>query len=367
MTSKLPKLFPTNGDAVDAALTAVYNWNYSSDIDQLRALYARGLERQWIALRDLPWQQGIDREAFARSFTLGGVPLQETSFWGTLPADTRWEVARRGSAFMLSNFLHGEQGALMVAGQLVSAVPHMDGKFYAATQTLDEARHVEVFTAYIRELDHVHPIAPALKNLLDKTLGTDEWLFKCVGMQIVVEGLALYTFRDMRDTCAEPLLKQLLTYVSQDEARHTAFGIQYLRAVVPQLSAAEIAALEDFAFEAARMLIDSRRGATLNDAFMRMWQDSGVDPADVAKGMVADQGRIAAAIERRGGRMGPVSGFVIPTLRRIGLFSERIGGHFRQMFDEMQIGFREQGKLVNPIDRLVELPENLEAWVSETA
>ena len=155
---------------IQAALEAVYSWNYSSEVDALRSLYAKGLDRQWNAMRDLPWDQGIDRRAFASSFTMGGLPIQETDFWASLSPETQWNVSRKGAAFMLSNFLHGEQGALMVASQLVNAVPHMDGKFYAATQTLDEARHVEVFAAYIDKLDQIYPIAPSLQKLLDSTL-----------------------------------------------------------------------------------------------------------------------------------------------------------------------------------------------------
>src|SRR3990172_9795552 len=202
--SPLPALHPPRGDEVEAALTAVYNWNYDSEIDSLRTLYGNALERQWIALRDLDWSREIDREAFANTFSMGGIPIQETGFWRGLDAKTRWEMSRRTAAFMLSNFLHGEQGALMVAAQLVSAVPHMDGKFYAATQTLDEARHVEVFAAYIRKLDEVHPIAPALKKLLDSVLETEDWMKKAVGMQVVTEGLALFAFRDMRSETREP-------------------------------------------------------------------------------------------------------------------------------------------------------------------
>jgi hypothetical protein len=128
---------PAHGDRVRAALDAVYNWSYDSELEELRSLYAKGLSLQWIAAEELPWEQELDREAFAQSFTIGGMPIQETSFWAALAPEKRWEIARRGAAFTLSNFLHGEQGALMVASQLVNAVPHMDGKFYAATQTLD--------------------------------------------------------------------------------------------------------------------------------------------------------------------------------------------------------------------------------------
>jgi hypothetical protein len=348
---------------VKAALDAIYTYNYGVELEELRTLYAKGLDLQWNAMRDLPWEDGIDQQAFARSFTLGGIPIDETTFWTTLSATTRWDVARRGTALMLSNFLHGEQGALMVASQLVNAVPHLDGKLYAATQTVDEARHVEVFSKYIAKLDHIYPITPALKTLLDNTLQTGGWMFKCVGMQIVVEGLALYVFRDMRENTREPLLRKLLTYVSRDEARHTAYGIKYLSAVLPSLSATEVKELEDFAFEASRLLIDSRSGASLGDAFLQIWRDSGIDPTDVGVSLSKDRDKIDAAIARRGGRIGPVSGFVVPTLRRIGLLSDRNATQFRNLFDELQISTRSpDGTRGNPLDGIIELPDDLEAW-----
>ena len=358
----LPAKHPHDGDSVQAALTALYNWNYESEIDGLRALYANALERQWIALRDLDWSREIDREAFSQTFSVGGVPIQQTRFWQGLPAETRWEASRRTASFMLSNFLHGEQGALMVAAQLVNAVPHMDGKFYAATQTLDEARHVEVFAAYIRKLDVVVPIAPGLKKLLDGVLAAESWLEKAVGMQIVTEGLALYAFRDMRNQTREPLLKQLLTYVSRDEARHTGYGIQYLSAVVPTLSAGEVARLEDFAFESARLLLDSRAGVSMRDSVMGIWRAAGIDPAQAMMELAKERETVLAALQRSGGRRGPVRGFVIPTLRTIGLFSPRIEAHFEEMF----------ARLVGPgLGRLADdpqgIPADLEAWVEEGA
>jgi hypothetical protein len=366
MRKPLSPDLPERGDRVKAALDAVFNWSYDSEIDELRSLYAKGLDLQWIAERELPWEQEIDREAFAQTFSIGGLPIQDTQFWQALAPEKRWEIARRGAAFTLSNFLHGEQGALMVASQLVSAVPHMDGKFYAATQTVDEARHVEVFARYIGKLDQVYPIAPSLKELLDRTLMVDGWMFKAVAMQVVVEGLALYTFRDMRETTREPLLKQLLTYVSRDEARHTAFGIQYLSRVVPQLSPERIAELEDFAFEAARMLLDSRRGPTLNSAFLQMMTDAGVDLAEMSASLQRDREKVAAAVARRGGRLGPVSGFVLPTLNRIGLLSERVRGHYREMFDALSISVpsTDGSASRNPLDALPGLPEDLDAWVA---
>jgi hypothetical protein len=357
--SQLPEKHPQGIDAVKASMEAIYNWNYEPEIDELRTLYANALDRQWIAVRDLDWQRGVDKEAFSRTFSLGGMPIAETSFWKSLPDERRWEVARRSACFMLSNFLHGEQGALMVAGQLVNAVPHMDGKFYAATQTMDEARHVEVFAAYVKLLDEVTEISPGLKKLLDNVLESEDWKLKAVGMQVVAEGLALFSFRDMRNTTEEPLLKQLLTYVSRDEARHTGYGIKYLSRIVPTLDEAEKSRIEDFAFEAARLLIDSRAGVSLRDQVFQIWESAGIDPKEAMLKLAEEREAIGLAMQRNGGRMGPVSGFVIPTLRAIGLFSERISEHFAEMF---QANFRSTDAR-NLVRLTQELPEELEAWV----
>ncbi len=353
---------PSSGDAVESALTALYSWNYDSEIDELRTLYANALERQWIALRDLDWQSGIDEDAFSRTFSVGGFPIQKTRFWQGLPASTRWEVSRRTAAFLLSNFLHGEQGALMVAAQLVAAVPHMDGKFYASTQTLDEARHVEVFAAYIRMLDDVHPVAPSLKQLLDGILRAETWLEKAVGMNVVTEGLALYSFRDMRNQTEEPLLKKLLTYVSRDEARHTGYGIKYLSAVIPTLSEAERHRLEDFAFESARLLVDSRAGVSMRQSVFEVWGQAGLDPATAFAELAKEREAIAAEFQKTGGRLGPVRGFVIPTLKAIGLGSERLIGHFDEMF-QANFGARTASVADDPWA----VPDDLEAWVEEGA
>jgi hypothetical protein len=312
-------------------------------------------------MRDLDWDRGIDREAFTRGFSIGGFPITRTRFWSGLPEATRWEVARRSAAFMLSNFLHGEQAALMVAGQLVSAVPHMDAKLYAATQTLDEARHVEVFAAYLRELDEIHDISPSLRKLLDNVLATDDWMHKAVGMQVVTEGLALHSFRDMRNQTEEPLLEQLLTYVSRDEARHTGYGIKYLRQVVPTLAPHEVAGIEDFAFETARLLIDQRTGTTMRDSVLALWQDAGIDPQDFLAAVARERDVIAREIGRAGGRFGPISGFVVPTLRSIGLLSERIAGHFEDMWAQ-NVGPETARQMRASIG---DVPEDLEAWVNE--
>ena len=356
---------PPRTDVVEASLRAVYSWDYGAHIDSLRTLYANALDSQWVALRDLDWSAGIDREAFSRTFSVGGFPIQATDWWKGLDPQLRWDIARKSSAFLLSNFLHGEQGALMVASELVSAVPDLDGKFYAATQTLDEARHVEVFAAYIALLDEVVPIMPSLRRLLDATLAHESWLHKAVGMNIVVEGLALYVFRDLRNSTEEPLLRQLLTYVSRDEARHTGFGIRYVGREVARLGDAARSELEDFAFEAARMLVDSRGGAPMRESMLQVWSGLGLDPAAVLRELAKERDALAAASGRSGG-FGPVRGFIIPTLRSVGLFSERIEGHFREMF-ERNLLTSPGGNGGGTVAFDAELPSDLLAWVESGA
>ncbi len=146
------------------AMQVVYQWNYDPEVEELRHLYVKAAEAQWIG--DTRPRLGVDRSTSVKFSTtpLGaGVPIEKTSYWRSLPEETQAELTRRTAAFRLSQFLHGEQGALMVAAQLVNAVPHTDAKFYAATQTMDEARHVEVFARYIEKLDEIRPIAPSLK------------------------------------------------------------------------------------------------------------------------------------------------------------------------------------------------------------
>jgi hypothetical protein len=181
-------------------------------------------------------------------------------------------------------------------------------------------------------------------------------------MQVVTEGLALYSFRDMRNAAEEPLLRKLLTYVSRDEARHTGYGVKYLSFVVPTLSDAERARLEDFAYESARLLIDSRAGTSLRESVIGIWKSAGVDPAEALPRLIKERGAMREELARSGGRFGPVRGFVIPTLRSVGLFSPRIQTHFEEIFTA-NFG-PEMGDLSNDA---TELPADLEAWVNEGA
>ncbi len=350
---------PTQEPDLATAMRVVYQWSYAPEVEELRRLYVKAAEAQWVAARDLDWERPIDEEKLGATPLGLGLPIERTAFWRSLGEGLRRTLTRRTAIFRLSNFLHGEQGALMVAAQLVNAVPHIDAKFYAATQTMDEARHVEVFARYIGKLGEVDPIAPPLKGILDATLATGDWMQKLVGMQIVVEGLALYSFREMRNLTAEPLLRDILGYVARDESRHHAYGVQYVARCVPCLAPGERTALEDFAIEAARALIDNTSGQGMFSAMLRLWAEAGIDPVEMLTRLRSEGAGLSRSVPRR---LGPMQGFVVPTLRRLGLLSDRAAARFHEVL-RANLGGEVAGEdLETFLARLPELPADVAAW-----
>jgi hypothetical protein len=347
---------------LESATKVIYQWSYDPELEELRRLYVKAAESQWVGERDLPWEQPIDLGKLATTPVSTSVPFERCSYWRAIPDERRFEMTRQAAAFRLSNFLHGEQGALMVASQLVSAVPHTDAKFYAATQTMDEARHVEVFARYLDKIDGQRSIAPPLKSVLDATLATGNWMHKLVGMQIVVEGLALFSFRRMRSLTEEPLLKELLTYVSRDEARHHGYGVQYIERCVPCLSETERAELEDFALEAAQTLAGSQSQRGLFESFVRAWADSGIDVAELLVCIQREYGEITAGMTRTQ-QLGPVTGFVLPTLKRCGLFSERVAQRYQELFKDSLNASLVSGSVEEFMALIPGLPSDTAAWV----
>lgn len=362
MANEFAVTTPTQEPGLETAMQVIYQWNYDPDVDELRRLYQKATEAQWIAEREIDWDRPIDHKKFATTPLGTAVPIDQCSYWKSLGDEKQWEITRRTAGFRLSNFLHGEQGAMMVAAQLVNAVPHTDAKFYAATQTMDEARHVEVFAKYIKKLDEVRPIAPALKHILDATLQTDDWMKKLVGMQIVVEGLALYSFREMRNLTEEPLLKDLLTYVARDESRHHAYGVQYIARCVPCLNDAQRTELEDFALEAARSLIDRRNQTSFLAAILQIWAEAGIDGMALLGSVQAERDELTRNMQK-GRRLGPVQGFVIPTLKRCGLLSDRVARHYHSFLVDNFSGNLVGETVEEFLKYIPELPEDTAAWV----
>jgi len=259
----------------------IFTWNYDKgERPALDKLYEKAKTSQWNGQTDLPWELEVDVEKMVReqNATLNPgatdlVPPFDTSHtvlanWG----DKEYlALGIEGQNHLLSQFMHGEQGALVCTAKIVETVPWIDAKYYAATQVVDEARHVEVFAKYLDEklTDH-YPINAHLRMLLDDIVNDNRWDMTYLGMQIMVEGLALAAFGMMYQTTPEPLLKKLLRYVMSDEARHVAFGVLTLQEYYQELSSAELRERQEFAFEAA---------VRMRDRFLQqeVWQRMDVD------------------------------------------------------------------------------------------
>jgi hypothetical protein len=241
---------------VPAAGAARFSWEYDAGRQQLLDLYQRGKDKQWDAVKRIDWDQPVNPLAVMETGE-EMVPIYGSRQWDKLNQAERDELSHHLSSWLFSQFLHGEQGALTVAARIVESVPDMDSKFYAATQTMDEARHVELFSRFVKEkIGLFYPVNDHLAALLADALSDSRWDLPYLGMQVLIEGLALAAFGVHRDITGNPLVKQLLAYVMQDEARHVAFGRLALRDYYAGLTAAERADREEFVVEGCYLMRD---------------------------------------------------------------------------------------------------------------
>ena len=241
---------------VPATGAARFSWEYDAGRQQLLDLYQRGKDKQWDAVKRIDWDQPVNPLAVMETGE-EMVPIYGSRQWEKLNQAERDELSHHLSSWLFSQFLHGEQGALTVAARIVESVPDMDSKFYAATQTMDEARHVELFNRFVKEkIGLFYPVNDHLAALLADALSDSRWDLPYLGMQVLIEGLALAAFGVHRDITGNPLVKQLLAYVMQDEARHVAFGRLALRDYYAGLTAAERADREEFVVEGCYLMRD---------------------------------------------------------------------------------------------------------------
>jgi len=267
---------PARGDAI-------FTWDYERSRPGLAKLYEKAKTSQWNGSTDLDWSTPVDPERVALEMAPAAAMFQQRM--AELPGSpvARWgpkewtEFQVEALNWRMSQFLHGEQGALICTAKIVATTPWIDAKYYAATQVMDEARHVEVFSRYLdTKLDGHYPVNPALQLLIDDIIGDSRWDMTYMGMQIMVEGLALAAFGFMHQVTEEPLLKKLLRYVMADEARHVAFGVLSLQEYYAGLGAAELRERQEFAFEAALRMRDRLM-------MHRVWEKMGVDRRTVTE------------------------------------------------------------------------------------
>jgi hypothetical protein len=292
---------------LDCMLDLNYNWGYEKTRQDLRDLYSKAKKSQWIAEATLPWGTTVDLEK--PQYPPEMHALFGTDVYEAMTPKERDAVATELFTWALSQFLHGEQGALMAATQLVATVPDMDSKYFAASQVMDEARHVEVYDRYLHEkLGFVYPISPYLKKLLDLILTDSRWDMKLLGMQIMVEGLALAAFGMIRQHALDPLVKQLTHYVMLDEARHVAYGLLSLHDFYDDAKEAERLEREDFVYEAAVLM----RNRFLYD---QVWEKVGL-PVEKCKQLALQS--LSQQMFRQ-----MLFSKIVPAIKRIGLLSPR--------------------------------------------
>ena len=306
---------------------AIFTWDYSLTRPALRKLYEKAKVGQWNGSTDLDWSINVDEEkqvamdlaAFASGLTPAHYASTTLSNWG----DKEWtQFAIEQRRWSLSQFMHGEQGALICTAKIVETVPWYDAKLYASTQVVDEARHVEVFARYLDEkLGGSYQINAHLRMLLDDIVNDSRWDMTYLGMQIMVEGLALAAFGNMQQMTNEPLLKKLLRYVMSDEARHVAFGVLSLQEVYAHMSDKEIKERQEFAYEAS---------VRMRDRFMsqEVWSRMGVNPRDVVPLVLNDPTR--EVFQQM------LFAKIVPNCKKLGLL-DRNDSWLRRRFEEMGV------------------------------
>ncbi len=230
---------------------ARFSWTYDRDREDLSKLYEAAKRAQWNASTELDWSIEVDPHNPERMLLPDEIlPLAEVPEYRGLSEREQFVHRWALTAWMLSQFLHGEQGALFAACQVTEAIAWVDGKLYASTQVVDEGRHVEVFHRYLAgKLEKLYTIDDNLYTVIDALMGDGRWDLKFLGMQIMIEGLALGAFGALRQATREPLLRELLKFVIADEARHVTFGVMALRDYYAQLPERERQEREDWAYE----------------------------------------------------------------------------------------------------------------------
>jgi len=305
--------------SITTPVDAHLNWDYRPSHPQLRTLYEKAKQAQWNASTDVDWSTEVpfgaplpDDSSYAMaSFESSPLARRGRPIWDTF----RWEL----QSWMVSQFLHGEQGALVVAARLVEVAPDLDSKYCAASQAIDEARHVEAFSRYLlTKVPQPYPITAPLAALLRDILADPAWDITALGMQIIVEALAMAAFRMANTTFHDDLVKQITKLVARDEARHVSFGVISLTEVYREMTTAERTLREEMVLEASSLM---RRRFLLEDIWERLDVDraEGVEFAATNEMMVKYRQAIFAKI--------------VVALDNIGLMTPRV----RDGLDKLQL------------------------------
>lgn len=301
---------------IPGSFETTFRWEYEDVRDNLKSLNKKGKKLQWDADTRIDWSQDLDPEN-PQELPDESIPIYGSDVWNRLNHKERANLRHHMQAWQLSQFMHGEQGALLCTAKIVQQVPDIDSKFYASTQVMDEARHVEAYSRLLHEkFDLAYPITPTLKTLLGDVLSDSRWDMTYLGMQILVEGLALAAFADIRDQAKNSLAASVNAYVMQDEARHVAFGRLALRDYYPQITQKERDEREEFAVDACYLM---------RDRFLseEVWETLGL-PVEECVSYVDRSGEMREFRSRLFSR-------IVPAMKDIGLWGPKIRRAYSHM------------------------------------
>jgi len=294
---------------------AAFDWEYDEGRKHMMHLYQKGKDMQWDALSRIDWDEELDEEnPFGAPDELGGI--QSTPIWAKLDRKERANLRRHFQSWQISQFMQGEQAALICAAKIVQQVPDLDAKFYASTQVMDEARHVEAYKKLLEKMGVAYPMTKPLQTLVDQALRDSRWDMTYLAMQVVIEGLALAAFGVMRDTVKNPLAQQVNAYVMEDESRHVAFGRLTLKDYYPQLTQKERDEREEFLVEACYHMRDRFEGREMYEAL-----GMDVDECVEAQQQSGYQQMYRSVLFQR----------IVPIVRDIGLWSDKIQSAYADM------------------------------------
>ena len=296
-----------------------WTWNYGSEVAELRSLYEKGKQNQWNAEVDLDWSIPVSKDEWVLN-PEASMLAQICKLMG------KDEATQKAAAFdelnyLFSQLLHGEQAALQLCGQLTNVCDKMDEKWYAASQVIDEARHVEAFAKLLqRKFGAIHPIGATLKTLLDILLEAESAQKKTLGMQTLFEGTAVGIMDLMRSESRNPLFTEMIKRVEQDESRHAAFGVLTMRRVVKDASTEEMAEMEDWAFA----ILEALNANQQIDMLKVLGPKYGIDAENMTRIMLSLPNH--AELNSL-----PFMHTVIPNLQRLGLITERTESGWRKV------------------------------------